>query len=172
MSLERYQTDPGHTFVTFEVKHALTSTVRGRFDEVQGSIELDAATHRGRADVTIDTGSISTGTPKFDAHLRSDAFFDAEHHRQARFVGTGFRYEGDKLAALDGELTLLGRTHPVTLRSTSFNCYHSAHLNQDVCGGDFEATILRSQWGMTWGREIGIPDSVKLLIEIEAIKQA
>ena len=104
--------------------------------------------------------------------LRSDAFFDAEHHPQARFVGTGFRYEGDKLAALDGELTLLGRTHPVTLRSTSFNCYHSAHLNQDVCGGDFEATILRSQWGMTWGLEIGIPDSVKLLIEIEAIKQA
>jgi len=44
-------------------------------------------------------------------------------------------------------------------------------LKREVCGGDFETTILRSQWGMNWGIDFGIPDKVKLLIQVEAVKQ-
>lgn len=167
----RYIPDPPHTFVMFEVKHALTSTVRGRFDRVDGVVELDSVAHTGRIDIAIDTGSINTGTPTFDGHLRSADFFDVDHHAAARYFATRLHFYGEKLTEVDGELTLRGRTHPVRLHATSYNCYHSAHLNVDVCGGDFETTIQRSRWGLVWGLDIGVPDTVKLLITIEAIKQ-
>jgi len=44
-------------------------------------------------------------------------------------------------------------------------------LKREVCGGDFETTITRSQWGMNWGLNFGFPDSVRLLVQVEAIKQ-
>ena len=37
--------------------------------------------------------------------------------------------------------------------------------------GHAEATIQRSQWGMNWGIDLGVPDVVKLVIQVEAIKQ-
>jgi polyisoprenoid-binding protein YceI len=40
-----------------------------------------------------------------------------------------------------------------------------------VCGGDFETTIQRSQWGMNWGLDMGVPDNVRLLVQVEAIRQ-
>ncbi len=166
-----YKPDPPHTFVVFEVRHALTSTVRGRFDHVDGVVELDFAANAGRIDITIDTGSISTGTPKFDGHLRSADFFDVEHHPVARYFATRLHFYGDKLTEVDGELTLHGHTHPVRLTGTSFNCFHAASLDAHVCGGDFETTIQRSRWGLTWGLDIGVPDAVKLLISIEAVRQ-
>jgi polyisoprenoid-binding protein YceI len=41
----------------------------------------------------------------------------------------------------------------------------------DVCGGDFEGTLQRSQFGMNYAIQMGAPDAVKLLVQVEAIKQ-
>ncbi|MEP6876269.1 MAG: YceI family protein, partial [Burkholderiales bacterium] len=70
-----------------------------------------------------------------------------------------------------GTLTLLGKTQPVTLKASNFNCYTSPMLKREVCGGDFETTIARSQYGMAYGLNYGLPDNIRLLIQIEAIKQ-
>jgi polyisoprenoid-binding protein YceI len=70
-----------------------------------------------------------------------------------------------------GTLTLLGKTLPVTLKATQFNCYLNPMFKREVCGGDFEATIQRSQWGMGWGLNMGVPDNVRLLVQVEAIRQ-
>ncbi len=43
-------------------------------------------------------------------------------------------------------------------------------IRREVCGGDFTTTIKRSQWGITYGPQIA-PDDVRLLIQIEAVKQ-
>lgn len=169
--IARYETDPPHTFVTFAVKHFATSTVYARFDRVSGYVELNHEAKSGYAEITVDTSSVSSGTPAFDAHLRSDAFFDVARYPQARFVGRDFDFTGEHLRSVHGELTLLGRTHPVTLTSTIFNCYDSPLHKARVCGGDFETTIKRSQWGMNWGLEMGIPDEVRLLIQIEAVRK-
>lgn len=167
----RYQTDPGHTFVTFEVPHFGCSMVRGRFDDVGGRIDYDEAAGTGHADISIQTGSINTGTAKFDEHLRSDCFFDSAKHPVARFVGDDFRHAGGKLTAVAGNLTLLGTTHPVVLACSHFSAFESPVLNAHVAGGDFETTIKRSEWGMRWGLDIGIPDAVHLVIQIEAARQ-
>jgi polyisoprenoid-binding protein YceI len=65
---------------------------------------------------------------------------------------------------------LRGVARPVTLTATRFNCYDNPILKREVCGGDFEATIQRSQFGMTYGLP-GIPDNIRLLIQVEAVKQ-
>ena len=72
---------------------------------------------------------------------------------------------------LSGQLTLLGKTAPLTLKANQFNCYDSPMLKREVCGGDFEATIDRTQWDMNYGVEWGFPKNVRLVVQIEAVKQ-
>lgn len=167
----RYVVEPNHTFVNFEVRHFNTSTVRARFDRVDGFVVVDTAARRGEADITIDAASISSGIEAFDAHLRNADFLDVERHPKARFHSADFRFFGDKVISLVGELTLLGRTLPVRLDASHFNCYDSPIVKARVCGGDFETTIERSKWGMSWGIDRGVPDRVRLLIQIEAVAQ-
>ncbi len=165
-----YAIDPTHTQVVFEAKHYGVSTNRGRWDKKEGTVTLDKAAKTGKVELTIDMASVSTGIGPFDGHLKSKDFFAAEEFPTAKFVGDKFTFNGDKVASVAGELTLRGKTNPVTLTATSFGCYENARLKREVCGGDFETTIQRSQWGMGYGLP-GIPDSVRLLIQVEAIKQ-
>ena len=168
---ERYAVEPMHTFVNFEVLHFGTSTVRARFDRTQGHVLLDLAARSGEALITIDTASVSSGIPAFDQHLRSRDFLDVERAPRAMFSGRQFAFDGDRVTEVAGTLTMLGRTVPVTLKAQRFNCYDNPLLKARVCGGDFETTIRRSQWGMDWGIDMGVPDQVRLLIQIEAVRQ-
>ncbi len=166
-----YAIDPTHTFVTFEIPHFGTSTNRGRFDKKEGTVQFDRAAKTGKVDVTFQTASINTGTPPFDKHLQSKDFFNSAEHPTARFVGDKFTFNGDKVTEVSGSLTLLGKTNPVVLKASNFNCFNHPMLKREVCGGDFETTIQRSQWGMNWGLNMGFSDTVKLVIQVEAIKQ-
>jgi polyisoprenoid-binding protein YceI len=169
--LSSYSIDPTHTFANFEIGHMGTSTLRGRFDKKEGSVQIDRAAKAGKVELTIDTTSISTGTAPFDGHLKSKDFFDVANFPSAKFVSDKFSFDGDKVSSVSGTLTLLGKTQPVTLKASRFNCYLNPIFKREVCGGDFETTIQRSQWGMGWGLEMGVPDNVRLLVQVEAIKQ-
>lgn len=166
-----YAIDPTHTFVNFEAKHFNTSTLRGRFDKKEGSVTLDKAAKSGKVEFTLETGSVSTGVAPLDTHLKSKDFFAAEEFPTAKFVGDKFSFDGDKVKSVAGTLTLRGKTHPVTLTATNFNCYQNPMLKREVCGGDFETTIQRSLFDVSYGLSYGIPDQTRLLIQIEAVKQ-
>jgi polyisoprenoid-binding protein YceI len=165
-----YRIEPTHTFVTFEVKHFGTSTNRGRFDRKDGTITIDRAAKTGKAEINIDMSSINTGTVGFDKHLTGKDFFNASEFASAQFVGDAFTFDGDKVKSVSGKLTLLGKSAPITLNATHFNCFDHPRLQRQVCGGDFEATLNRSAYGMNYGLP-GIPDEVKLVIQVEAVKQ-
>lgn len=166
-----YTIDPTHTFVHFEVMHFGTSTSRGRFERSSGTLSLDRAAKTGAVDITIDTGSVSTGVPTLDKQLRGDKFFHVEAFPTARFVADNFQFNADQLSEVSGQFTMLGKTLPVTLKATRFNCYPHPFLKREVCGGDFEARIQRSQWGLSIYTPDMIGEQVRLLIQIEAIKQ-
>ena len=169
-SASTYMIEPTHTFVTWEARHFGTSTARGRFDKKSGSISLDKVAKTGQAEITIEMNSLSTGVAPFDQHLLSDDFFAAEKNPQAKFVSTAFKFDGDKVTEVAGNLTLRGKTNPAVLKATNFNCYDHPRLKREVCGGDFETTITRSQYGISYGLP-GIPDNIRLLIQVEAVKQ-
>ena len=166
-----YAIDPTHTFATFEISHFGASVNRGRFDKKEGSVQFDKAGKSGKVDITLDITSINTGTAPFNKHLQSAEIFDAAKYPTARFVSDKFQFQGDKVTAVDGQLTLAGKTQPVTLKANQFACYDSPMLKREVCGGDFEATIDRTQWGMNYGVEWGFPKNVRLVVQIEAVKQ-
>ncbi len=166
-----YAFDPSHTYVTFEISHFGTSTNRGRFDKKEGTAQLDVAAKTGKVDVTIDTTSINTGFDAFNKHLQSADLFDAAKFPTIKFVGDKFTFAGDKVSTIAGNLTLLGKTQPVTLKANNFNCYMNPMVKREVCGGDFEATIDRTAFGMNYGLAYGFPKEVKLVIQVEAVKQ-
>jgi len=165
-----YAIDPSHSYVTWEALHFGTSTNRGRFDKKEGTVEFDAKAKTGKVTVTIDMASINTGSEMFNGHLKGDNFFKAAAFPSAKFEGAKFTFNGDKVSEVAGTLTLLGKTNPVTLKATNFNCYENPMLKREVCGGDFAATIKRSEYGMTYGLP-GIPDDIRLVIQVEAVKQ-
>jgi polyisoprenoid-binding protein YceI len=166
-----YAIDPTHTFVTFEVPHFGVTTNRGRFDKKTGAVQFDKTGKTGKVEITIETGSINTGTAAFDKHLQSKDFFNSAEFPTAKFVADKFSFNGEKVSEVAGTLTLLGKTNPVTLKATNFGCYQNPMLKVEVCGGDFETTITRSQWGMGWGLNFGISDAVRLVVQVEGIKQ-
>lgn len=167
----QYRIDPTHTFVTFEIKHFGTSTNRGRFDRKEGVVRFDKTTQQGSVDITLDMASVSTGTPAFDAFLQGFQMFDAPSYPSARFVSERFDLSGTEGRRVIGWLTLLDQTHEVVLTATQFNCYFNPLFRREVCGGDFEATLDRTQWGLNYGLAFGFPKVVKLLIQVEAIRQ-
>jgi polyisoprenoid-binding protein YceI len=167
-----YMIEPTHTFVNFEVKHFGVSTNRGRWDKKEGSITIDRTAKTGRVELNIEVASVNTGTGPFDSHLKSADFFDAVNHPTAKFVGTNFKFDGDKVIEVSGDLTMRGKTNPVTLKASGFGCYEHPRLKREICGGDFEANIQRSLWDISFGvANRAIPDMVRLEIQVEAVKQ-
>jgi polyisoprenoid-binding protein YceI len=166
-----YAIDPTHTFVMYEVLHFGTSTNRGRFEKKEGTVRFDKAAGTGKVEIIFDVASVDSGVEMLDKHLQGPDFFDAAKYPTAKFVGDRFTLNGVKVAQVSGQLTLRGKTQPVTLKATRFNCFDHPLFKREVCGGDFETTIKRSQWGIDYGVASGIPDDVRLLVQVEAIRQ-
>ena len=166
-----YAIDPTHTFATFEIDHFGASVNRARFDKKEGTVQFDRAAKTGKVDISLDIASVNTGTAAFDKHLQSADIFNAAQFPKARFVSDKFVFDGDKVSEVQGQLTLVGKTQPVTLKAKQFNCFQSPVLKREVCGGDFEATIDRTAFGVNYGVDWGFPKNVRLVIQVEAVKQ-
>ena len=166
-----YAIDPTHTFVTFEISHFGASVNRARFDKKEGTVQFDRAGKTGKVEISFDATSVNSGTPAFDKHLQSADLFNAAAHPTIKFVSDKFVFKGDNVTSVTGHLTLLGKTGPVTLKANQFNCYNHPMLKREVCGGDFEATIDRTQWGMNYGVDWGFSKNVRLVVQVEAVKQ-
>jgi polyisoprenoid-binding protein YceI len=166
-----YGVDPSHTAVIFEMQHFGTSTNRGRWAVKEGTVQFDRAGKSGKVDITVDAASINTGVGALDKHIRSAEIINAEQFPTARFVAEKFVFNGDKVSEVSGSLTLAGKTNPITLKATNFNCYQSPMLKREVCGGDFEGTLVRSQYGVNYGLNYGFSDATRLVIQVEAVKQ-
>ncbi len=167
-----YALDPSHSFATWEIAHFATSTNRGRFNKTTGTVTLDKAAKTGSLDVTVDTTSLDTGTAAFTKHVSSDEILNVAAFPTAHLVASKFVFGADgKVTEIDGNLTLLGKTNPVVLKASNFNCYMSPMVKREVCGGDFDMTIVRSQYGVSYGLNYGFPDSMKIVIQVEGVKQ-
>ena len=165
-----YLLAPAHTKVHWEVRHFGTSTQRGWFADVQGSVRLDRTAGRGDVSISIATASVSSGVAVLDGMLRGNNFLAATDHPTAYFVATGLRFDGERLAEVRGEFTLRGISRPMALRALNFGCRTDAMLQREVCGGDFEAELRRSEFGSTFGLPF-VGDAVRLLIAVEGVRE-
>lgn len=165
-----YRLDPAHSFVHFEVMHFGTSTLRGRFGPIDGEVMLDRAAGRGEVSLRIATGAVNSGVPILDARLRQGDLLASTEHPEAYFVASNFRFDGDKPAEVRGEFTLRGVSRALSLHAMRFGCHVHPELKREVCGGDFEGQLRRSDFGATFGAPL-VSDKVRLVVQVEGIRQ-
>lgn len=164
-----YTIDPTHTFPSFEISHVGFSTQRGRFNSTQGKISVDMTNRTGSVEITIDANSIDTGLQKLEENLRGEDFFDTKQFPIITFKSDKLIFDGDRLTGVDGELTMLGKTKPVSLTVSNFKCATHPVSFRRVCGVDAVTTIKRSDFGMTYGIP-AVGDEVRLLLQVEAFQ--
>ena len=161
-----------HVSVNFAVSHFDISYVHGRFGKIVTTVQFDPGAKTGLVVVTVDADSIDTGNRSLDGVLRSDQFLDAGRNPEIRFVGNRFVFDGDRLTAVEGTLTLHGTERPLRLVVDRFVCKDVAAgiVSHFTCGGEMHAAFNRSDFGMKrFLPEVG--DEVKLDIGIEAARR-
>lgn len=166
---DSYTIDPAHTFPHLAVNHLELSTIYARFNNTSGKLEMDRAAQTGSVEITIDASSIDSAHEKRDEHLRSPDFLNVAEYPEITFKSTGVTYSGDVVSSVDGEITILGVTKPITLTVTSMNCGVNPFSKKDSCGFDASATLKRTDFGMNYG--VGaIGEELQLMLGVRVVK--
>ena len=145
-----WQIDVSHSSVEFTVTHMMSTTVRGRFKKLTGTILVNEENpDRSSVEAEIDGSSIDTGTPERDQHLRSADFLDVENFPTIVFQSN--RIEGSHTKPGDrfrvgGNLTIRGRSVFVTLDAT-FNGAGKDPWGHQRAGFTASTEIDRRDWG-------------------------
>lgn len=163
--------DQSHSLVAFSAKHMMISTVRGRFEQFEGSVELDEADPAGASvEVHIETASVNTDWHQRDEHLRSNDFFDAATYPLMTFHSTSVEPVGDGRARVHGDLTIKDVTRPVMMDVELIATVNGLYGERRAA---FEAntTINREDFGLTWnmGLETGgvlVSKEISIALEI------
>jgi polyisoprenoid-binding protein YceI len=167
---ETYNIDSTHSMPRFEYSHLGYSQQLSRFDKTTGKIVLDRAAKTGSVDVVIDATSVNTGYPLFNKHIQGEDFFDTEKFPTITFKSTSVKFDGDKVASVDGNLTVKGVTKPVTLTVVSFLCMPHPMLKKEACGATATTKIKRTEFNA--GKYAPyVSDEVTLTIPVEAVKE-
>jgi polyisoprenoid-binding protein YceI len=167
---ETYVIDNAHTYPRFEYNHLGYSIQVSRFDKTSGKITLDRAAKTGTVDVTIDAKSVNTGLALFNEHIQAEDYFHTAKYPTITFKSGNLKFDGDKLVAVDGDLTVKGVTRPVTLTVTSFHCMPHPMLKKDACGANATTKIKRSEFNAGKSAPF-VSDEVTLTIPVEAVKE-
>jgi polyisoprenoid-binding protein YceI len=171
-----WEIDPVHSEVSFVVRHMVVSKVRGRFDRFNGTIVTNEDLARASVNVTIDASSVNTNEPNRDNHIRSVDFLDVENFPNITFHSTAVRSEGDEFS-IDGDLTIRGITHPVTL-DVEVNGFTPDPYGGTRAGFSATTEINRQDFGVSYNGPIPgannamvLSDRVTLTLEVEAVLQ-
>jgi polyisoprenoid-binding protein YceI len=169
-----YNIDKGHSEVSFQIRHLVTN-VRGRFNDFEGTVNLDPANMVGSTvEFKIKAASIDTGVADRDKHLRSADFFDTDKFPEITFKSKSIKATGKDQYAVTGTFTMHGVSKEVTLPVTFLG------TAKDPWGGtragfETNATIDRKEYGIVWNKALDaggtiLSDEVKVAINLEAVK--
>lgn len=166
-----FRVDTDQTNVAFAVSNFGIGSHQGRFDLTWGKITLDPERHMGSIDFVVDVGSVNTGWELRDTFLKSDLMFDAERYPSIRFRSTRLDFEGPRLVAVDGDITLHGVTRAVRFAVRRMECGAHTAVGSDGCAASVSGRISRSAFGMSFGYPL-VGDEVALDFSIRATRIA
>ncbi len=169
-----WNVDPVHSSVEFHVKHLGIATVKGHFNEFEGTLEVGPDGISAHGSVKVE--SVDTREPQRDAHLRSADFFDAENHPEITFQSTSVRPLDDETFEIEGDFTIRGITRPLKLEASVEGTETDPQGNPRV-GLAATAQINRSDYDIKFNMALGsgnfaVGEKVKILLDISAVKAA
>jgi polyisoprenoid-binding protein YceI len=164
-----FRVDPAHTTARFSVPQLGFSKPEGRLGRTSGTIVLDAQQKVESIDLEIDTASVDTGWSLRDAFLRSEVMFDVGHYPRMRFRSTRLVYDGERLAGVEGEVTLRDVTRPVRFDVLHLECRTRPDDGREACGAEVSGRISRSAFGMDFAYPL-IGDDVDLEFVVNAFR--
>ena len=171
-----YKLDGSHTQIGFKVKHLVISTVSGRFNKFNGTLDFDPKAGMLKdVKVVINSESIDTNEPDRDKHLKSEDFFDVSKFSTIEFVSKKTILKNKLPIALIGDLTIRGIKKEVKLNIGSFGQTKDPWGNQRIAF-EGETKVDRKMFDLKWNKNLDqggvmISDEVKIIIEGEAILQ-
>lgn len=166
-----YNIDSSHTYPSFEADHMGGLSVwRGKFNSTSGTITLDKEAQTGTVEIKIDASSIDFGHDKLNEHAKGEDMFDVAKYPTATYTGKLVNFKKGAPTAVDGTLELHGVKKPVKLKINKFQCKNHPMLNKEVCGADASAVFNREDFGISYGKQYGFDMTVKLAIQVEAVK--
>ena len=166
--------DPAHSTVGFSVKHLGIATVRGKFEQFDGTLEIGEDLSSARAHGTVQGASINTNDAGRDEHLRSADFFGVDANPELRFESTAIRPLDEDTFEVEGDLSMNGVTKPVTLtavvQGTETDPWGNERVGLEVIG-----QLNRGDWNMSFNQALGsgnllVGEKVKLELDISAVK--
>ena len=172
-----YKIDVDHSDIMFKVKHLMISTTTGNFKKFDATLEVatdDFSDAKLSFEAQVD--SIETKNAQRDAHLKSDDFFNAEKFPLLTFSSNKMeKVSGDEYK-LTGDLTIRDVTKTVALK-VEYNGSTKDPWGMERMGFEISGKIDRKEYGLSWSAltEAGglvVSDEVKLLMNVEMIKQA
>jgi polyisoprenoid-binding protein YceI len=140
--------DRAHTFVGFSAQHLVVGRVRGRFEVVQGTINIADDPSASAVEATIETASLTTLNRARDGDLRSARYLDVEQYPTMTFSSTATRELPAGAWLVVGDLSLHGVTRPVELTVHFGGAVNDA--NGIGIAFHAQATITRHDFGLTY----------------------
>jgi polyisoprenoid-binding protein YceI len=110
-----YTLDPDHAAVIARVSHIGYSYSIFRFDRLGATLVWDPASTAGCSlSAKVETASITSNVKGFGEQLAGDEFLKSKTFPEATFTSTAFRQTDPRSGKVDGTLSLMGKTRPVT----------------------------------------------------------
>jgi polyisoprenoid-binding protein YceI len=170
-----YEIDPNHSSISFAVKHMLINTVRGRFKEFAGQIQLEEDDlTKSSVDVTIQAETIDTGFPRRDDDLRGPGFLEVTKFPKITFVSSRVEKQSQNYV-LVGILTMHGVPKEVDIPFT-YNGKMVDSAGRVRIGMEGSLAINRRDWGITYSKMLDsgglvAANEVQIQLDIEAKKR-
>jgi polyisoprenoid-binding protein YceI len=111
-----WRIDPARTHIAFAIDAVGYPRTHGQFRQFAGRISVDFE-HPDKSSVSfhVQSQSVDVGSASFDDYLRSDAFLNSARFPSIDFVSSSVAKVDDHTVRVNGELTLLGVTRPLTV---------------------------------------------------------
>jgi polyisoprenoid-binding protein YceI len=163
-----YSFDKVHSQVHASVSHLGFSNSTARFHIKDGSLSLDVADwSSAKVDVSLDIAGIDLGDATWREHVSAEKWFNTATYPEARFVSTNVIKTGEQTLTISGDLTLKGKTLPVTLQATLNQAGPHPFSKKPAVGFSATTRFKRSEFGLA-EYVPAISDEVSVRIEIEA----
>ena len=116
ISKESWLLDKNLSSIEFELPVLFANNVQGKFEEINGIIEIDLANkENNKAIFSVKMNSINMNYKKYKNLLLSNIFFDSYNFPVALVDTKKFSYKNENEFSLEVELTIKGKTEIVPL---------------------------------------------------------